>query len=69
MTLDDIKRDLRVTHVDDDALLEVLIASAKDQALRVIERDTSRDGPDRGDHETDGQHPHRPTTSSALAVQ
>lgn len=36
MTLDDIKRDLRVTHGDDDALLEVLIASAKDQALRFI---------------------------------
>lgn len=39
MTLDDIKRDLRVTHDDDDALLEVLIASAKDQALRFIDQD------------------------------
>ena len=39
MTLDDIKRDLRVTHDDDDALLEVLIASAKDQAMRFIDQD------------------------------
>lgn len=39
MTLDDIKRDLRVTHDDDDAMLEVLIASAKDQALRFIDQD------------------------------
>ena len=37
MTLDDIKRDLRVTHDDDDALLEVLLASAKDQALRFLD--------------------------------
>lgn len=34
MNLDDIKRDLRVTHDEDDALLEVLLASAVDQALK-----------------------------------
>ena len=37
MTLDDIKRDLRVTHDEDDELLQVLIASAKDQALRFLD--------------------------------
>ena len=37
MTLDDIKRDLRVTHDEDDALLETLLASAKDQALRFLD--------------------------------
>ena len=37
MTLDDIKRDLRVTHDDDDALLETLLASAKDQAMRFLD--------------------------------
>ena len=37
MTLDDIKRDLRVTHDEDDALLETLLESAKDQALRFLD--------------------------------
>ena len=37
MTLYEIKRDLRVTHDDDDALLETLLASAKDQALRFLD--------------------------------
>lgn len=36
MTLDDIKRDLRVTHNDDDALLLTLLESAQDQARRFI---------------------------------
>lgn len=36
MTLDDIKRDLRVTHADDDALLLTLLESAQDQARRFI---------------------------------
>lgn len=38
MTLDDIKRDLRVTHSDDDELLQILLDAAKDQALRFIDR-------------------------------
>lgn len=39
MTLDDIKRYLRVTHNEDDALLESLLESAKDEALKFIDRD------------------------------
>lgn len=39
MTLDDIKRDLRVTHDDDDDLLLTLLESAQDQARRFIDQD------------------------------
>ena len=38
MNLADIKRDLRVTHSDDDELLQIYLDAAKDQALRFIDR-------------------------------
>lgn len=38
ITLEDIKRDLRVTHNSDDPLLSLLLAAAIDEALRFMNR-------------------------------
>lgn len=38
ITLDDIKRDLRLTHDQDDALLQVLLDAAVDEACRFMSR-------------------------------
>lgn len=39
ITIDDIKRDLRVTHDDDDALLDVLLDAAIDEAVQYLDLD------------------------------
>lgn len=36
IALEDIKRDLRVTHDSDDALLQVLLDASEDEALRFL---------------------------------
>lgn len=39
ISLEDIKRDLRVDHDDDDALLDVLLDAAVDEALQYLDLD------------------------------
>jgi hypothetical protein len=38
ITLEDIKRDLRLTHDQDDALLQILLDAAVDEACQFISR-------------------------------
>lgn len=38
ITLDQVKADLRVTHASDDALLQIHLAAAEDEALRFMGR-------------------------------
>lgn len=36
VSLDDVKADLRITHTSDDALLQILIDAAEDEAMQFL---------------------------------